>query len=466
VPTVNNRRWFATMAQRLLLSVFIVTLMTSNDAWAVLISVDLESSFTGQHQPFSGVDPEAAAADSIFNAANIWNHLGTTGFQVVNPSFQNLVDSNGINTGVSFSITGSISAFGFDNPADALLSDYICWSCRGNPDTIDWTIAGLAPSTEYVLFFNGSDSNASTPRQFSMLIDTNGNGSLADEVARTVVSPPGTLFASVFSDANGRIIGRGIAMGSEANWGGFQLARPARAVVTCPTTFDFDFSGTQYADCFRDVQRGGEINAGPDVGATNHPSLAFIGSTGSGGATWLTVYDDTPSSAAPGPTFRAETLCADVLFARFNNIKGAGVVALLNEGVGQRGLALVVSDAGNTDLLRLATVEGDPAKQGKLTILSSVPMKNGIAENVWYRLIMTVDPTTPRVTGKVFTHSTPLDPGSALGVQVGSTLTYEPAALPAGVTSPGQNGILAQAVSAVVDLSITNFSNDPALCSP
>jgi hypothetical protein len=31
---------------------------------------------------------------------------------------------------------------------------------------------------------------------------------------------------------------------------------------------------------------------------------------------------------------------------------------------------------------RLATVEGDPAKQGKLSVLASVPMKNGIAENV------------------------------------------------------------------------------------
>jgi hypothetical protein len=52
-------------------------------------------------------------------------------------------------------------------------------------------------------------------------------------------------------------------------------------------------------------------------------------------------------------------------------------------------------------------------------------------------------------------------------VQVGPTLTYQPpVALPAGVTSPGQNGILAQAISAVIDLSVTNFTNDPALCSP
>jgi hypothetical protein len=237
-------------------------------------------------------------------------------------------------------------------------------------------------------------------------------------------------------------------------------------VDACPSTFDFDFDGTEYDDCFRDVHLGGLINAGSDVGPlADHPSLVFTGQTGSGGATWLTVYDTTPSTPAPGPTFGAETLCADVLFARFNNIKGAGVVALLNEGVGKSGLALIVSDAGNTDLLRLATVDGDPTKKGKLKILSSVPLKNGIAENVWYRLVMTVDPTTPRVTGKVFTHSVPLNPDSALGVQVGATLTYE-LPLPDGVSSPGQNGIMAQAVSAVVDLSVTNFSNDPAVCTP
>jgi hypothetical protein len=111
---------------------------------------------------------------------------------------------------------------------------------------------------------------------------------------------------------------------------------------------------------------------------------------GRGAPTWLTAYDGTQSTPAPGPTFGAETPCADVIFARFNNIKGAGVVTPLNEDVGKRGLALIVSDAGNTGFLRLATVEGDPAKQGKLTILASVPLPNGIAENVWYRLVMTV----------------------------------------------------------------------------
>ena len=101
---------------------------------------------------------------------------------------------------------------------------------------------------------------------------------------------------------------------------------------------------------------------------------------------------------------------------------------------------------------------------GKLTFLATLPLGGGIAENVWYRLVMTVDPVTPLVTGKVFAHSTPKNADSSLGAQVGSTLTY-PAALPAGVSSTGENGILAQSISAVVDLSVTNFSNDPTRCT-
>jgi sugar lactone lactonase YvrE len=233
---------------------------------------------------------------------------------------------------------------------------------------------------------------------------------------------------------------------------------------TCSATFDFDFSGTQYTDCFRDVLRGGGINDGADLGGTSHSALNFTGSTGSSGATWLTVYDATPATVTPEATFGPETVCVDVLFHTFNNIKGAGLVTLLTEGVGQRGLALVISDAGNTDLLRLATVEGDPAKLGKLTFLATVPLGGGIAENVWYRLVMTVDPVTPLVTGKVFAHITPKNADSSLGAQVGPTLTY-PAALPAGVSSTGENGILAQSISAVVDLSVTNFSNDPTRCT-
>jgi DNA-binding beta-propeller fold protein YncE len=241
------------------------------------------------------------------------------------------------------------------------------------------------------------------------------------------------------------------------------------AAATFPSVlsvFDLDFSGNTYSACFRDLVRGNEITAGWDLGGTGQTSLNVQGSSGSTPTTWLTVYDATPASADPGPIFGAQTLCADVLTVPFNNVKGAGVVALLNEGVGKKGLALVIYEAGNTDTLFLATVDGDPAKKGKLKTLASVSLDEGIKGRRWYRLIMTVDPAIPRVTGKVFEHKTRTDPNSALGAQVGSTLEYHPAALPAGVTSPGENGIVASSINAVLNTSVTNFSNDAKHCGP
>jgi hypothetical protein len=79
---------------------------------------------------------------------------------------------------------------------------------------------------------------------------------------------------------------------------------------------------------------------------------------------------------------------------------------------------------------------------------------------------MTVNPASPgaTVTGKVFRHSTPADPNSALGAQVGTTLTYSPGTLPAGVASTGENGILGSSINAVLNVSVTNFSNNATQC--
>ena len=234
------------------------------------------------------------------------------------------------------------------------------------------------------------------------------------------------------------------------------------AFPACPSVFNLDFSGSQYTDCFRELLRGSDITSGADVGGTSHTAVNFTGAAGPAGSTWLTVYDATPLISDPGPTFGKETLCADVLIQPFNGGKGAGVVALLTEGPGSKGLALILSDAGNTDSLMLATVDGDPAKSGKLTPVMSASMSGQIVEKNWYRVVMTVDPGTPTVTGKVFKHATGTDPNSALGAQVGATLTF--GSLPAGVASPGENGLMAEAVSASVTSSVTNFTNDPVAC--
>jgi hypothetical protein len=77
---------------------------------------------------------------------------------------------------------------------------------------------------------------------------------------------------------------------------------------------------------------------------------------------------------------------------------------------------------------------------------------------------MTVDPANLTVTGRVFTHSVPTDPNSPRDTQVGNTLTYHPSALPEGVLSSGESGILGSAISAVLNVSLTNFSNNAPQC--
>ena len=137
--------------------------------------------------------------------------------------------------------------------------------------------------------------------------------------------------------------------------------------------YHFDFGGSEYTDCFRDAQipRGGRIAPGTDLGGSGHTALNITGSAGAGGATWLTVVDQAPGDVFQDNIYGSEFLCADILIQRFNNTKGAGVVTFFNqvdtEGnvVDKKGLALILYNAGNTDRLVLATVEGLPPRPAR-----------------------------------------------------------------------------------------------------
>jgi Zn-dependent metalloprotease len=208
------------------------------------------------------------------------------------------------------------------------------------------------------------------------------------------------------------------------------------------------------AQPFRDVRRAAEINVGADLGGTGHVALNFTGLVGSAGDTWISVYDAAPQDSAPTVFTGNVHLSADVLIHRFNNAKGGGLLALYNEAPGKKGLALIISDAGNTDQLVLASVD----QGGKLKPLKTVALGAGIRENAWYRVTMDVVVAghSVDVTGRVFRHAIAQDADSGLGVQVGPTLIFN-GARPGGVDVSGQVGIIAFAVSAVVDTSITNF---------
>ena len=136
----------------------------------------------------------------------------------------------------------------------------------------------------------------------------------------------------------------------------------------------------------------------------------------------------------------------------------------MNEGPGKKGLALILYNAGNTDRLVLATVEGHPAKAGKLTIVKSVSLGGLMQENAWYRVLLTaVVDGPPQIMGQVFKHAVGTDPTSAI-TQVGGTLVYTPQSLPDGVDTLGQNAIIGSALNSVVNASVTNFSNMVADC--
>jgi hypothetical protein len=110
---------------------------------------------------------------------------------------------------------------------------------------------------------------------------------------------------------------------------------------------------------FRDVRKTHLV--GPDVCGTGHAALNFTGSAGAAGEAWIAVYDQTPADNSVENLYSSVNLSTDLLFRSFNNKKGAGVMALLNEGAADKGLAVVAYDNGNTDTLVLGTSSERPA---------------------------------------------------------------------------------------------------------
>ena len=232
------------------------------------------------------------------------------------------------------------------------------------------------------------------------------------------------------------------------------LAEP----ITFAGNTDYDNSATQTTGVFRDVLDGGLINRGLDLGGTNHTALNFTGSdsnTGFDGA--IAVYDSNVSDGAATLFTGNMTLSADILVATFNNAKGAGLLTLFNEGDNLGGLALYLWDAGNSDNAAMNLVAQNGVTRPGNT-LASVGLGSGIAENVWYRLILDLTFTGSdfTATGSVFRHLAAGDPNSALGTQVGSTLVYN-GTLSSSLVDPYEVGLVSRGDSAVRNTSVTNF---------
>jgi hypothetical protein len=232
------------------------------------------------------------------------------------------------------------------------------------------------------------------------------------------------------------------------------LVLPGTGWAFVPTTLvgPLDFCPpVEYDVNFVEVRRNSDISPGGD-----HCAVNFIGLTGSAGDTWLTRYN---TASDTFNAFNGICMSADVLINKSNNAKGGGLVALLNTDTGAKGLFLLLINNGNTDRLTLNTI--DP-NDGKIAQLASVPLSSAIAENIWYRMEMTLLAQAPSdllgVTGRVLSHTDQSNPSDAtVDGQIGSALIFNGSLQDQGLEQSGYVGMAAWAKSAVVNTRITNF---------
>ncbi|MGH9449856.1 MAG: PEP-CTERM sorting domain-containing protein [Terriglobia bacterium] len=201
-----------------------------------IISAQFENNQSpGTTVNYSGVEPDAAKADSAFANSNVWNHL-QAGFSVQGPfSFSNLVNSAGAGTGASFAISYINGAF---NASGGLPDTYFF----AYNTTQTFTFSGLAPNESVSLFlyaFNGGSSNdqGTVFSVGSSSFDT-ANGSPSSEDSKYAVTGMLTGVTSATGTIAGTwAFGPGNA-GNEIDWSGFQLdvASPAKTVTPEPAS--------------------------------------------------------------------------------------------------------------------------------------------------------------------------------------------------------------------------------------
>jgi hypothetical protein len=208
---------------------------------------------------------------------------------------------------------------------------------------------------------------------------------------------------------------------------------------------------------FREVRRADGIgfNNGTDVcGGTNHWGFSLTGSAGAAGDNWIAVLDGAPNDDTPTSLFGDVTVRADVLIRPFNNSKGGGVLARFNQD--HKGLALTISNAGNTDRLLLGTVSaGSPA----FTTLASANLNGQINQCAWYQVNLYVgNQQSTFAWGTVWSHVDPSNPNSSLDDVLGSV---EIPAAPDGILATGEIGFFGRATLAVEDTTIANWFGSP-----
>lgn len=183
-----------------------------------LISVDLQGSPIDAAFAFDpvlmmrGLEPRAGIMTGVWNGITLPGHPNVA----QDPSFE-LVDANGDASGVTFSLTGTVSSWTNDAGIDALANDYLFVNAGNANPSAAWEISGVTAQSEFTFYAYGGIA-----RDMLLTVDTNGDGDLSDETP-TSVDAAGLEFTGT-AGSDGRIIGS-IDPGNsgEANWGGFQL---------------------------------------------------------------------------------------------------------------------------------------------------------------------------------------------------------------------------------------------------
>ena len=184
---------------------------------------------------YSGVEPDAAAADPQFASSNQWNHLGEPEFVNAGVSFSNLIAGTGANSGASLSISHIRGAF---NNGSGTLPDTYFYSYGVISPSQTFTIGGLAPNESFTLFLYaytlGGERDAVFTVGGSSFDTASGNPSSEDPFNAVTGLLTGTTSAAGTITGTWAVGPTNSTSANEIDWSGFQLAVNTPAAVPEP----------------------------------------------------------------------------------------------------------------------------------------------------------------------------------------------------------------------------------------
>lgn len=200
----------------------------------LVISGQFESSSFTSATTMSGVEPDAANADSAFAGSNVWNAMQVPFNESGSLSFSNLLNSNGTNSGVNLSVSHTNGAY---NTGSTLPDTYV-YSYYSRQT---FSFSGLPANQRFTLFlyaFNAGLSHNDRDAVFTI-------GSSSFDTLHGIPSSedPSAAVTGMLTGATGATgtIDGTWAFGRQNNkdeidWSGFQLAIDPGAAVPEPSS--------------------------------------------------------------------------------------------------------------------------------------------------------------------------------------------------------------------------------------